>query len=156
MSFLFPLAAVKQQNKQIVLIDNIIILWSLRAKHIYLETTYLLITFRVYLSFLQWTSQKGCNVFLLKSESIMAIAPMSVCGSGGCGIKNPPLATYLDDSQLRYIVWVNVGVYFWFGLSFGSPNPTSDFVTDDDHINMCYNCAAIVLLLQFASSKAYQ
>ena len=118
MSFLFPLAAVKQQNKQIVLIDNIIILWSLRAKHIYLETTYLLITFRVYLSFLQWTSQKGCNVFLLKSESIMAIAPMSVCGSGGGGIKNPPLATYLDDSQLRYIVWVNVGVYFWFGLSF--------------------------------------
>ena len=23
-------------------------------------------------------------------------------------------------------------MYFWFGLPFGSPNPTSDLVSDDD------------------------
>ena len=27
---------------------------------------------------------------------------------------------------------------FWFGLPFGSPNPTSDFVTDDDYDDSNY------------------
>ena len=39
---------------------------------------------------------------------------------------------YVQLKMQKKVVWVKPSKYFWFGLPFGSPNPTSDLVTDDD------------------------
>ena len=56
------------------------------------------------------------------------------------------------------IVWYDYpddlkeSIFFWFGFPSGNPNPTSDFVSDnDDHIPKCAVIGLVIAIVVFGS-----